>query len=185
MFFLFSGVRCFCLCCFCFCSRCLFEFVFCSGGAWGVLLVLSAGVKRVSACSSRKAPQLHLVISLLSVQSVLSLPRSFWCVAHACLCCACTRLRALRLRPPSLVLVLACSPYLILSYLYLSLSVSYLCYPYLQACKSCSASSYFNCLLLPPLTCTFCPPTWPMLTPLPQLLVATCVVNASMTKVET
>ena len=100
-----------------------FESVFlCGGGAWGVLLVLSAGVKRVSACSSRKAPQLHLVISSLSVQSVLSLPRSFWCVVYACLCCACTRLRALRLRPPT-VFQYFCVPPNSLSCLYLSLSV--------------------------------------------------------------
>ena len=76
-----------------------FESLCVVGGAWGVLLFLSAGIKRVSACSSRKAPQLHLVISRLAVQSVLSLPRSL-CVVYACLCCACTRLRALRLRSP-------------------------------------------------------------------------------------
>ena len=42
-----------------------FVFLFVVGGARGVFLFLSAGVKRVCACSSRKAPQLHLVISLL------------------------------------------------------------------------------------------------------------------------
>ena len=105
-----------------------FEFVFCYGGAWGVLPVLSAGVKRVSACSSRKAPQLHLVISLLSVQSVLSLPRSFWCVVHACLCCTCTRLCALRLRPPGSFRFLFIP--LIIGYLFLLVDICfYPCYP--------------------------------------------------------
>ena len=128
----------------------MFLFWGCVGGS----SCLSAGVKRVSACSSRKAPQLHLVISLLSVQSVLSLPRSFSCVVHACLCYARTRLCASRSRPPSLSLYLLVP--LILSYLYLSLSVSYLCYLYSLACKSCSASGCYNCLLLQPFTCTFC-----------------------------
>ena len=94
-----SGVRCLCSCCFCFARVASFESFVCCGGAWGVFFFLSAGVKRVSACSSRKAPQLHLVISPLAVPSVLSLPRSL-CVVYACLCYACTRLRTLRLRPP-------------------------------------------------------------------------------------
>ena len=100
----FSGVRCLCSCCFCFARVASFESFVCCGGAWGVFLFLSAGVKRVSACSSRKAPQLHLVISLLAVPSVLSLPRSFvvLCMhacampARACAPCVCGPLNLLR-----------------------------------------------------------------------------------------
>ena len=64
MFFLLVACEVFVLVVFVFARVASVESVFSCGGAWGVFPFLSAGVKRVCACSSRKAPQLHLVISL-------------------------------------------------------------------------------------------------------------------------
>ena len=134
-----------------------FESVFCCGGAWGVLLASFCRCQTCECMLLKESPAAAPSNSVFYLSSLSCPCLVLFGVSRTHACAVPARACAHRVCGPlhSPGICLLPLSYLILSYLYLSLSVFYLCNPYFLTCKSCSASSDFNCLLLP-FTCTYC-----------------------------
>ena len=139
----FCGVRCFCSCSFCFARVASFESVVCGGGAWGVFFPSFCWCQ-TRVCLLLKESPAAAPSNQSSCCPVCLVPASFFFVCCACMLVLCLHAPArMAFAAPFTVPVIACSPCLIFSYLYLSFIFLYTL-SYLFACKSCSASSCFR-----------------------------------------